>query len=266
LFFVNKNLCTRNPHNHSQTKIIPNQHACAIYAKKIVPLQKYNKNTMNLQVLYEDNHLIAINKPAGLAVQQDESNEMPLIEYVKEYIKHKYNKEGAVFLEAVHRIDKPVTGVILFARTTKALQRMNVLFKDREVTKIYRAVVRERPELEKNTLVHYLKKDREKNKSRAYDTEVNESKRAELTYEMISYHSNHALLEIRPTTGRPHQIRVQLAMIGCPIKGDLKYGYPTPNFDRSISLHAYSLSFIHPVTKLRLTIKVPPPRTNEWIT
>ncbi len=220
---------------------------------------------MALQVIYEDNHLIAINKPSGIAVQQDDWDETPLTDYVKEYIKEKYNKPGLVFLEAVHRIDKPVTGVILFARTSKALERMNLAFKERAVQKVYRAVVVNRPKLEHVTLVNYLKKDKEKNKSRAYDIEVSDSKRAELSFELISYHSGHSLLEIRPLTGRPHQIRVQLSAIGLPIKGDLKYGYPSPNPDKSICLHAYSLAFEHPVTKIPVLIQAPIPRNGQWI-
>ncbi len=215
-------------------------------------------------VIYEDNHLIAINKPNGMIVQADETTATPLVDEVKEYIKHKYNKPGKVFLEPAHRIDRPVSGLIVMARTTKALARMTGLFREREIEKTYWAIVKDRPKLENETLVHYLKKDTDKNKSRAYDKEVSDSKRAELTYKLLRVIGQHSLLEIKPLTGRPHQIRVQLSTIGNPIRGDVKYGYPKANANQSINLHARSLKFVHPVTKISIVIEASLPVDDIW--
>ena len=224
---------------------------------------------MNLQVVYEDNHLIAVNKPAGILVHADITEDTTLEDFVKEYIKLRYNKPGDVFLGVIHRIDRPVSGLVIFARTSKALTRMNKLFKDRQIEKTYWAITRQRPDLSKNTLVHYIAKDKTKNKATAYIELSNRAKsvnakRSELSYDILAGVNNRNLLEIKPKTGRPHQIRVQLAKINCAIVGDIKYGYPQPNHDGSISLHSRSLSFIHPVKKEPILIKANPPETQEW--
>lgn len=218
----------------------------------------------NLQVIYEDNHLIAVNKPSGVLVQGDITEDKPLGEYVKAYLKEKYNKPGAVFLGVIHRLDRPVSGAVVFARTSKALGRMNQLFKERKVEKTYLAVTNERPQPLAGRLIHYISKDRRKNIATAYDKLSNRAreegaKKSTLEYEMIGEIDSNILLKVTPHTGRPHQIRVQLASMGCPIIGDLKYGYPTANPDASIHLHCRELSFIHPVKKepVRITAALP---------
>lgn len=217
-----------------------------------------------LSVLYEDNHLIAINKSAGTLVQGDETGDEPLSEIVKQYIKEKYHKPGAVFLGVVHRLDRPVSGVVVFARTSKALARMNALFQKRETKKIYWALVGSPPSKPAGTLVHWLVKDESKNKTTAYKTEYPNGLRSELSYQMIKSKSSLTLLEVNPITGRSHQIRVQLASMGCPIVGDLKYGYPQANGDASICLHARQLSFEHPVTKVSIVITASLPKYEFW--
>ncbi len=222
---------------------------------------------MNLQVIYEDNHLLAVNKPAGMLVQGDETNDKPLVDFAKDYIKARYGKPGDVFLGVVHRIDRPVSGAVIFARTSKALERMNKIFADREVDKTYWALVKDRPDPLSATLVHYLDKDREKNITKALDAPSRrhpDAKRSELTYDLISSIGNYHLLEVHPKTGRSHQIRAQLSRIGLPIKGDLKYGFPTPNKDGSIHLHCRSMKFIHPVTKETVEIMADPPMGQVW--
>ena len=221
----------------------------------------------NLQVIYEDNHLLAVNKPAGMLVQGDETNDKPLVDFAKDYIKARYGKPGDVFLGVVHRIDRPVSGAVIFARTSKALERMNKIFADREVDKTYWALVKDRPDPLSATLVHYLDKDREKNITKALDAPSRrhpDAKRSELTYDLISSIGNYHLLEVHPKTGRSHQIRAQLSRIGLPIKGDLKYGFPTPNKDGSIHLHCRSMKFIHPVTKEMVEIMADPPMGQIW--
>ena len=221
----------------------------------------------NLQVIYEDNHLLAVNKPAGMLVQGDETNDKPLVDFAKDYIKARYGKPGDVFLGVVHRIDRPVSGAVIFARTSKALERMNKIFADREVDKTYWALVKDRPDPLSATLVHYLDKDREKNITKALDAPSRrhpDAKRSELTYDLISSIGNYHLLEVHPKTGRSHQIRAQLSRIGLPIKGDLKYGFPTPNTDGSIHLHCRSMKFIHPVTKETIEIMADPPEGQIW--
>ena len=221
----------------------------------------------NLQVIYEDNHLLAVNKPAGMLVQGDETNDKPLVDFAKDYIKARYGKPGDVFLGVVHRIDRPVSGAVIFARTSKALERMNKIFADREVDKTYWALVKDRPDPLSATLVHYLDKDREKNITKALDAPSRrhpDAKRSELTYDLVSSIGNYHLLEVHPKTGRSHQIRAQLSRIGLPIKGDLKYGFPTPNKDGSIHLHCRSMKFIHPVTKETIEIMADPPEGQIW--
>lgn len=216
------------------------------------------------QILYEDNHLLVVNKPAGTLVQGDRTGDLPLVEVCRQYIKEKYDKPGAVFLGVVHRLDRPVSGVVVFARTSKALDRMNKLFRNRSVRKTYWALVSHKPPLAEGQLVHWLKKDTVKNITAAYDREVPGSKRAELRYKLLHKQANSYLLEVEPLTGRPHQIRVQLAELGCSIQGDLKYGYPHPNTDGNINLHARSLTFVHPVRKETLSLVAGLPRQKSW--
>ena len=217
-----------------------------------------------LDVLFEDNHLIAINKSAGVLVQGDVTGDVPLSELVKEYIKEKYSKPGAVFLGVVHRLDRPVSGVVVFARTSKSLERMNELFRNRETRKIYNAIVYGKPPKQTDTLVHWLVKDESRNKTTAYKKEHADGLRSELSYELKAHVGEFSLLEVQPVTGRPHQIRVQLAMMGCPIVGDVKYGADTPNDDASICLHASRLQFIHPVRKEELVIRAGFPANHLW--
>lgn len=219
---------------------------------------------MPLNVVYEDNHLIVINKPAGILVQGDSTGDKPLVDYVKDYIKEKYNKPGAVFLGVVHRIDRPVSGLVIFARTSKALERMNKLFLDRKIQKTYWAITKQKTRPESGKLVHWLIKDPEKNVTRAYEEEVESAKKAELNYRYIGTLNRHHLIEVKPITGRPHQIRVQLSTVGSPIRGDIKYGFKQPNPDASIHLHARKLYFNHPVKKEPLELIAGVPQTEFW--
>ena len=221
-----------------------------------------NKN--NLQILHEDNHLIVVNKRVGDIVQGDKTGDKPLSEVVKENIKEKYNKPGEVFLGVVHRLDRPTTGIVAFARTSKALSRMNELFSNRETQKTYWAVVKNKPEKSKDKLVHYLKRNEKNNTSKAHLKEVPDSKLASLEYQIIKELTNYVALEIELHTGRHHQIRAQLAAIGSPIKGDLKYGFDRSNPDGGIHLHARKLHFIHPVSKEEITIIAPTPDDVIW--
>ncbi len=221
-------------------------------------------NESNLEILFEDNHLIAMNKKPGDIVQGDKTGDKPLSEILKDYVKGKYKKTGAAFLGVIHRIDRPVSGVVLFARTSKALERMNELFREKKVQKTYWAVVKNKPSEESGSLIHYLKKDEAKNKSKAHENESPDSLRSWLDYKVISRSENYYLLEINPHTGRHHQIRVQLAAMGCPIKGDVKYGFDRTNDDGSIHLHARKISFIHPVKKEEIRLTAPVPDEKLW--
>ena len=218
----------------------------------------------NLQILHEDNHLIVVNKRVGDIAQGDNSGDKPLPDIVKEYLKEKYNKPGDVFLGVVHRLDRPTTGIVVFAKTSKALTRMNDLFSSRETQKTYWAVVKNKPPKEEDTLVHYIKRNQQNNTSKAHSKEVPESKKASLHYKIINELDNYFALEIELHTGRHHQIRAQLQAIGCSIKGDLKYGFDRSNPDGGIHLHARKLSFIHPVSKEQMTIIAPVPQDVIW--
>jgi 23S rRNA pseudouridine1911/1915/1917 synthase len=218
----------------------------------------------NLQVLHEDNHLIVVNKRPGDIVQGDITGDRPLSEVVKIYIKKKYEKPGAVYLGVVHRLDRPTSGVVIFARTSKALARLNKTLATRQAQKTYWAVVRNRPKEEQAQLIHWLRKNPRQNKSYVVKQEARDSKKAELNYRLIKKLDHYYLLEIELKTGRHHQIRAQLAEIGCPIKGDLKYGAERSNKDGSIHLHARSLTFEHPVRKEELAIVAPPPADPVW--
>lgn len=218
----------------------------------------------NLQVLYEDNHIIAINKRVGDIVQGDKTGDAPLSDIVKAYIKEKYNKPGNVYLGVAHRLDRPTTGIVVFAKTSKALPRLNKLFAEKDAKKTYWAVVKQQPKKQKDTLVNWLKRNTKQNKSYANIKEVPDSKKAILDYTVIKKLENYYLLEINLQTGRHHQIRSQLSGIGCPIKGDLKYGFNRSNQDGGIHLHARKLSFIHPVKKEQLEITAPLPKDPIW--
>jgi 23S rRNA pseudouridine1911/1915/1917 synthase len=229
-----------------------------------VKIKYINQPVTDSDVLYEDNHLIAINKRAGDIVQVDDTGDEALVDKVKKYIAQKYNKPNGAFLGVVHRLDRPVSGVILFAKTGKALERINAMFKAREMHKTYYAVVRNRPQPEAGTLVHWLLKNAQKNVTKAYDHEVPGSMRAELNYKLAGDLNGYYLIEVDPITGRPHQIRVQLSTLGCPIVGDNKYGYPRGSLRKSISLHARRLQFIHPVKKEPVLITAPVPADGFW--
>lgn len=217
-----------------------------------------------MTVVYEDNHLIVVNKSSSEIVQGDKTGDTPLSETVKQYIKEKYAKPGNVFLGVTHRLDRPVSGLVVFAKTGKALSRLNEMFRLGSVKKTYWAIVRQCPLAAEGELVHYLVRNEKQNKSYAYDKEVPNSRKAILSYRLIGRSDNYYLLEVDLKTGRHHQIRCQLAKMGCPIKGDLKYGFPRSNPDGSICLHARKIQFVHPVSKEEITLTAPVPEGNLW--
>jgi len=217
-----------------------------------------------MEVVYEDNHIIIINKASGEIVQGDKSGDTPLADLVKDYIKRKYNKPGNVFLGVVHRLDRPVSGLVVFARTSKALTRLNDMFRNGDIHKTYWAITRNRPPEEEATLTHWITRNTQQNKSYAADREKPNSKKAMLRYRLIGCTDNYHLLEVQLMTGRHHQIRCQLAHIGCPIKGDLKYGAQRSNPDGSICLHARRVEFVHPVTKQTIVAEAPLPTLPPW--
>ncbi len=227
-------------------------------------MSKTISTASNLQVLYEDNHIIIVNKRSGDIVQGDKTGDKPLSEVVKEYIAKKYNKPGAVYLGVVHRLDRPTSGIVVFARTSKALPRLNKIFANKEAQKTYWAVVKDKPQKENDTLIHWLKRNPKQNKSYAHKNEVPDSKKAILDYTVTKKLDYYYVLEIDLHTGRHHQIRSQLSSIGCAIKGDLKYGAKRSNPNGSIHLHARKLTFMHPVKKEELTIIAPPPSDPIW--
>ena len=233
-------------------------------ANKISSLEKTISDKNNLQVLFEDNHIIVVNKRPGDIVQGDKTGDKPLSEVVKSYLKEKYNKPGNVYLGVVHRLDRPTSGIVLFAKTSKALPRLNKLFQEKEAQKTYWAIVKNAPPKKSDTLVHFLKRNPKQNKSYAHIKEVPESKKAILEYRLLKKLDNYFLLEVDLHTGRHHQIRSQLLAIGNPIKGDLKYGFDRSNKDASIHLHARELKFIHPVKKEEIHIIAPPPDEVLW--
>lgn len=222
-------------------------------------MSKIISTKQNLQVLYEDNHLIIVNKRAGDIVQGDKTGDEPLSEVVKSYLKDKYGKPGNVYLGVVHRLDRPTTGIVMFAKTSKALPRLNKLFAEKDAKKTYWAIVKNAPPKTSDTLIHWLKKNPKTNKSSSHIKEIAEGKKAILHYRVLKQLDNYFLLEIELETGRHHQIRVQLASIGCQIKGDLKYGFDRSNSDASIHLHARELNFVHPVSNELIQIVAPLP-------
>lgn len=217
-----------------------------------------------MEVVYEDNHIIIVNKASGEIVQGDKTGDRPLADIVKEYIKEKYNKPGNVFLGVVHRLDRPVGGLVVFAKTSKALSRLNDMFRNGDVHKTYWAIVKKRDIPSEGTLTGWLTRNERQNKSYAHDREVAGAKKAVLNYKVRSVSDNYMLLEVQLLTGRHHQIRCQLAHMGCPIKGDLKYGSPRSNPDGSISLQSHRVEFVHPVSKERICIEAPVPADRLW--
>ncbi len=227
-------------------------------------MPKTLSNKHNLQVLYEDNHIIVVNKRVGDIVQGDKTGDNPLSDIVKHYIKDKYNKPGNVYLGVVHRLDRPTTGLVMFAKTSKVLPRLNKLFVSKDITKTYWAIVKNKPPKPQDTLVNWLRKNAKNNKASVFNNEVNNSKQAILHYKILKKLDRYYLLEINLETGRHHQIRAQLSNIGCPIKGDLKYGFDRSNKDAGINLHARHIYFIHPVKKTELSVTAPLPQDAIW--
>lgn len=222
---------------------------------------KYNKY---FQVLYEDNHLVIVNKAGGMLVQGDKTGDKTLGDWAKEYIKERYDKPGNVYLGIPHRIDRPVSGIVILTRTSKALERMNQIFRSRKIQKTYWAIVKRKPANTEGKLVHWLKKDQAKNKVTAYDEAVEGAQKAETRYKVLGKLNDHWLLEVNPITGRPHQIRVQLASMGCPIRGDVKYGFPRKDVDNNIHLHARRIYFVHPIKKEPIVCVAGLPDSQFW--
>jgi len=227
-------------------------------------MPKTLSNKSNLQVLYEDNHIIIVNKRAGDIVQGDKTGDKPLSDVVKEFIKDKYSKPGNVYLGVTHRLDRPTTGIVMFAKTSKVLPRLNKLFASKDISKTYWAIVKNKPLKELDTLTHWLKKNPKNNKSKAHIKEVPDSKKAILHYKILKTLDNYYLLEVNLETGRHHQIRSQLSNIGSPIKGDLKYGFDRSNKDAGIHLHSRKIEFIHPVSKENISVIAPTPKDPIW--
>ena len=217
-----------------------------------------------LKVIFEDNHLIAVNKEAGILVHGDETGDKSLEDYVKQYIKMRYNKPGDVYLGTLHRIDRPVSGAVVFARTSKAAERMSAMFANNEIEKTYFAITKDRPDEPSARLVHYMIKNKENNTSKAYESQKSGTKEAILDYELAGDINSNVLIKVKPLTGRPHQIRVQLKKIGCVINGDMKYGCDFANPDKSISLHCFQMKFLHPVKKEMVTITADVPDSRIW--
>ncbi len=217
-----------------------------------------------MQVVYEDNHIIIVSKVSGEIVQGDKTGDEPLSETVKQYIKEKYQKPGNVFLGVVHRLDRPVSGLVIFAKTSKSLSRLCNMFRDGDIHKTYWALTKNRPAREEGTITSWLVRNEKQNKTYSYDHEVKNSKKAILKYKVIGQTDNYTLIEVNLLTGRHHQIRCQLASIGCPIKGDLKYGSPRSNPDGSISLLSHRVQFVHPVSKESIDVVAPIPDDNLW--
>ncbi|MCE5173816.1 MAG: RluA family pseudouridine synthase [Bacteroidales bacterium] len=216
-----------------------------------------------MTVLYEDNHILIVNKACGEIVQVDKTGDSSLEETLKVWLKEKYNKPGNVFLGVTHRLDRPVTGIVIFAKTSKVLPRLNMMFQNGEIHKTYWALVKIPPRQEEGVLEHYIVRNEKQNKSYAYDTEKPNSKKAILHYKLIGKSDTYYLLEVDLKTGRHHQIRCQLAKMGCPIKGDLKYGFPRSNPDGGISLHSRQVEFIHPVSGIRISVTAPLPQNDQ---
>lgn len=217
-----------------------------------------------MKVVYEDNHIIIVSKSSGEIVQGDKTGDIPLSEIVKQYIKEKYQKPGNVFLGVVHRLDRPVSGLVVFAKTSKALTRLGNMFRDSEVHKTYWALTKDSPKKQEGTITSWLVRNEKQNKSYSYDHEVKDSKKAILNYRVIGRSDNYFLIEVNLLTGRHHQIRCQLSSIGCPIKGDLKYGAQRSNPDGSISLLSRKVEFVHPISKLLISVEAPLPDDNLW--
>jgi 23S rRNA pseudouridine1911/1915/1917 synthase len=217
-----------------------------------------------LKILFEDNHLIVVNKRVGDLVQGDKTGDTPLSDLLKAYLKEKYQKPGKVYLGVVHRLDRPTTGIVVFAKTSKALERLNKMLREKTIQKTYWAVVKNKPVKSEDTLVNYLRKNPKNNKATVFNKETNDSKKAILHYKTIKSLDNYHLLEIDLETGRHHQIRAQLSHISCPIKGDLKYGFDRSNKNAGIHLHARRICFVHPVTKALLTLEAPSPKDPIW--
>lgn len=227
-------------------------------------MKKITTDKNNLEVLFEDNHIIAINKRCGDIVQGDKTKDTPLSDIVKSYLKKKYSKPGNVFLGVIHRLDRPTSGVVLFAKTSKSLSRLNKMFKENKVDKYYLAITKNKPRKSEERLVHWLRKNEKINKSTHFSRKSENSKKAILHYKLIKQLEKYSVLEIKLETGRHHQIRCQLKAIGCPVRGDLKYGYERSNKDGGIDLHAKKIIFNHPVSKISVTIDAPVKESNIW--